>query len=119
MNTAPTGHPLVSLPAADPCGTFMAMSRFVVANGMEETVRQAFIDRPRLVEEARGFIRMSVLRPVGHPAEFWLLTYWTDEESYRAWHTGHSYHDSHRGIPKGLKLLPKSAEVRFFEQVTD
>ena len=30
---------------------FMAMSRFVIANGLEEDVRQAFAHRPHLVEE--------------------------------------------------------------------
>jgi heme-degrading monooxygenase HmoA len=106
-------------PSAASTGSFMAMSRFVVANGMEDIVRQAFIDRPQLVEQAQGFVRMSVLRPADSPAEFWLLTYWTNEQSYRTWHTSHAYHDSHDGIPKGLKLVPKSTQIRFFEQVTD
>lgn len=96
---------------------FVAMSRFVVANGMEDAVRQAFVDRPRLVDGAPGFVRMSVLRPSGRPQEFWLMTYWTDEPSYRAWHASHAYHDSHRGIPKGLKLVPGATEITFLEQV--
>ncbi len=98
---------------------FIAMSRFVVANGMEEAVRQAFVDRPHLVDGAPGFVRMSVLRPAEQPAEFWLLTYWKDEASYLAWHKGHAYHASHRGMPKGLKLVPGSAAVRFLDHVSD
>ncbi len=98
---------------------FIAMSRFVVANGMEEAVRQAFVDRPHLVDGAAGFVRMSVLRPAEQPAEFWLLTWWTDEASYRAWHQGHAYRDSHAGMPKGLKLVRGSAAVRFLDHVTD
>ena len=35
---------------------FMAMSRFVIANGLEEDVRQAFAHRPHLVEEVPGFV---------------------------------------------------------------
>lgn len=103
---------------ADP-PLFIAMSRFVVANGMEESVRQAFADRPRLVDGARGFVRMSVLRPAGRPEEFWLMTWWKDEPSYRAWHASHEYHESHRGIPKGLKLLRGSVEISFLSEVTD
>jgi hypothetical protein len=30
-------------------------------------------------------------------------------------HRSHDYHQSHSGIPKGLKLAPKSTEIRFFE----
>lgn len=98
-------------------GRFIALSRFTVANGMEEVVKRAFLDRPHLVDGAPGFVRMEVISPVEEPAEIWLLTWWTDEASYREWHRSHHYRDSHRGIPKGLKLEPKSVEVRCFEHV--
>jgi heme-degrading monooxygenase HmoA len=54
------------------------------------------------------------MSPVENEAEIWLITRWSDEASYRTWHKSHSYHDSHSGIPKGLKLVPRSATVRFF-----
>jgi len=97
---------------------FVALSKFVVANEMEEAVAQAFVNRPRLVEQTPGFVRLDVIRPVDHPKEFWLVTYWNDEASYRTWHRGHLYKDSHDGIPKGLKLVQKMQEVRFFTHVT-
>lgn len=95
---------------------FVAMSRFAVANGMSDEVRQAFRDRPHLVDGAPGFLRMEVLTPRDDPDEFWLLTWWTDEESFQAWHGSH-LKESHRGIPKGLRLLPDRTRVRYFEQV--
>jgi len=98
---------------------FVAMSRFVVANGMEESVRQAFAARPHLVDQAPGFIRMSVLRPAECPAEFWLLTYWESEPAYLTWHKSHSYHESHAGIPPGLKLVPENTQIRFLEQIAE
>lgn len=58
---------------------------------------------------------MEVMSPLGNPAEIWLLTRWNDEPSYRNWHRGHEYHESHKGIPKGLKLVPGSAAVQLFE----
>ena len=51
------------------------------------------------------------------PEEIWLLTFWTDEASFHAWHHSHLYHDSHKGIPKGLKLVPGQAQVSHFEHV--
>jgi heme-degrading monooxygenase HmoA len=96
---------------------FVALSRFTIANGMTAEVRQAFADRPHLVDEAPGFVRMDVISPVDLPEEIWLLTYWTDEASFRVWHRGHLYHESHKGIPKGLKLVPKSASIQYFEHV--
>lgn len=97
---------------------FVALSRFVIANDMREEVREAFLNRPHLVEDAPGFVSMDVVSPVDNPDEIWLITYWTDEDSYRTWHRGHVYKASHKGIPKGLKLVPKSAYVRFFEYIS-
>ena len=54
---------------------FVAHSRFVVANGMEDEVRKAFRERPHLVDSVSGFIRMEVLSPADRPQEFWLMTY--------------------------------------------
>ncbi len=97
---------------------FVALSKFTVANGMTQEVKEAFQNRPHLVDDSPGFVRMDVISPLANPDEIWLLTFWTDEASYRAWHRSHEYHESHKGIPKGLKLVPRSAELRFFEHVS-
>lgn len=94
---------------------FVALSRFTIANSMSAEVREAFRRRPHLVDGAPGFLRMTVMSPVDAPEEIWLVTHWTDEASYRSWHRSHEYHESHRGIPKGLKLVPKSASITLFD----
>jgi heme-degrading monooxygenase HmoA len=96
---------------------FVALSRFVVANAMSGAVREAFANRPHLVESAPGFVRLDVICPEDAPDEFWLITYWTDHASYEAWHHSALHHASHAGIPKGLKLVRGSAHVRFFTHV--
>ncbi len=93
---------------------FVAMSKFVVSNGMEADVREAFMNRPHLVDNANGFIRMEVMTPVEKPEEFVLVTYWQDEASWKLWYKGHTYKTAHKGIPKGLKLVPKSTEISFY-----
>jgi len=97
---------------------FVAMSRFTVANGMTAQVKAAFVNRPRKVEQAPGFIRMDVISPNDDPDEIWLITYWSDEISYRHWHRSHTYSESHKMIPRGLKLHPGRTQIRFFEHVT-
>jgi heme oxygenase (mycobilin-producing) len=97
---------------------FIALSQFTVRNEMEDAVCEAFLNRPHLVENAPGFIRMEVMRPQQSPAEFWLVTWWLDELSYKAWHHSHEYHDSHQQMPQGLKLVPRSAKVTFLELVS-
>jgi heme-degrading monooxygenase HmoA len=96
---------------------FVALSKFVVANHLTPEVKQAFLARPHLVDSAAGYLRMDVLSPVDRPEEIWLITYWTDEESFKKWHHSHMYHESHKGIPKGLKLVPAETEIRYFEHV--
>ena len=96
---------------------FVAMSRFTIANDMTAAVKRAFVERPHLVDDAPGFVRMDVISPLDTPNEIWLITYWSDEASYRTWHRGHTYHESHAGIPKGLKLVPGSTTIRCFEHV--
>lgn len=96
---------------------FVAMSSFTVANGMTEAVTDAFLHRPRQVEHAPGFVRMEVMSPLDCPDELWLLTFWHDEHSFQTWHHSPAHHDSHRGIPKGLKLMPRRTQLRFFRHV--
>lgn len=96
---------------------FVALSKFVIANGMTTEVKAAFRTRPHLVDVAPGYLRMDVISPVERPEEIWLITFWTDEASFRAWHRSHLYHDAHKGIPKGLKLVPGQTQVRHFEHV--
>jgi len=93
---------------------FVALSRFTIRNAMAAEVRLAFRDRPHLVDKAHWFIGMQVMSPLENSEEIWLVTHWVDENSYRTWHKSHSYHESHAGIPKGLKLVPHSAEIRYF-----
>lgn len=97
---------------------FTAISKFEVRNEMEEEVRQAFLDRPGFVESAEGFVGLHVLRPLENPAEFWLITHWESQEAFDHWHLHHKS-ESHQGIPKGLKLVKRSFELRYFEHVTE
>lgn len=92
------------------------LSRFVVANGKEDEVREAFINRPHLVENAPGFLRLEVLSPADDPREFWLLTYWQTEQHFRDWHK-HHLHDSHHMIPKGLRLDPGGTRVQILNHI--
>lgn len=94
---------------------FVALSRFTIANDMAAEVREAFQARAHLVDRESGFISMEVMSPIDDPKEVWLVTRWTDEASYRAWHRSHTYHESHARIPRGLKLVPKSTQIKFFE----
>jgi heme-degrading monooxygenase HmoA len=95
----------------------LVLSRFKVANGMAPEVKQAFLSRPHQVESAPGFVRLDVISPCDEPNEIWLLTYWSDLASFQEWHKSPEHHQSHKGIPKGLKLDPSYTQVRVFEYI--
>lgn len=96
---------------------FIAISQFTIANDKTEEVKQAFKNRPHVVDHAPGFLRMEVISPRELPSEIWLVTYWENEESFSTWHHSHLYRESHKGIPKGLKLVPTCVRLRFFDSV--
>jgi heme-degrading monooxygenase HmoA len=95
----------------------VVLSRFRVANGMQQDVRHAFLSRPGLVDDAHGFLGLEVFTDSCDPAVFYLFTRWTDAESYRTWHRSEQHHESHRGIPKGLKLEASFTQVLVLEPI--
>ncbi len=80
------------------------ISRFRVRNGLEQDVRTAFLNRPRLVENTSGFCGLDVLTDAKDPSIFLLLTRWQDEDSFQVWHRSDAHHQSHEFMPRGLKL---------------
>jgi heme oxygenase (mycobilin-producing) len=96
---------------------FVSLSKFVVANDKMAEVKEAFRNRPHLVDEQPGFVQMEVFSPLDRPEEIWLVTYWTDAESFSLWHHSHLYQQSHKGIPKGLKLVAGETAIRHFEHI--
>ena len=107
----------LGLESVDGNAMFVALSKFEIANEMDGAIKEAFQTRPHKVDDAPGFIRLDVLSPEEHPKEIWLLTYWNDRRSFEEWHKSHLYRESHSGIPKGLKLVPGSAKLQFFDYV--
>ncbi|MDB4908192.1 MAG: antibiotic biosynthesis monooxygenase [Gemmatimonadetes bacterium] len=82
----------------------MVESRFRVANGMADDVRNAFLHRPGLVDDVTGFLGMEVYVASDDHCVFHLVTRWTDAAAYTAWHRSDAHHNSHAFIPRGLKL---------------
>ena len=80
-------------------------------------MKNAFKNRPGLVENAKGFVRLDVLSPFNNPAEIHLITYWETEEDFEYWHR-HHLKESHQNIPKGLKLVSGSWKLTKYEHIS-
>jgi len=97
----------------------VVLSRFRVANGLGPEVRAAFRSRPRLVDEAPGFLGLETFVDEQDDDTFYLLTRWTDFASFQRWHGSASHRESHRFIPKGLKLDPSFTRVWQWRKLSD
>ncbi len=95
----------------------LAISRFKVANGMEAEVREAFLNRPGFVDAATGFLGMETYTAKTDASIFYLVTRWSDQDSFHTWHHSKQHHESHRFIPKGLKLDGSYTEVTELERI--
>lgn len=95
----------------------VAMSRFRVMDGRETDVRQAFLNRPGLVDHQAGFLGLEVFQDRADGAVFYLITRWSDFGSFQSWHSGPEHHRSHERMPKGLKLDSPYTELRILERV--
>jgi heme-degrading monooxygenase HmoA len=96
---------------------FVHVSKFTVANAMTEEVKEAFRNRSHLVDRASGFVRMDVISPQDALDEIWVITYWADEGSFNDWRHSDAFRQSHKRIPKGLKLKPGGSLLQAFEHV--
>ena len=99
---------------------FVVLSKFTVDNkdDMTGAVKRAYRERPHLVENAAGFVRLDVLSPIEHLDQIWLITYWTDQASFQQWFRTHPYKEAHQNIPAGLKLVSEQTEMLFFEHIS-
>jgi PAS domain S-box-containing protein len=95
----------------------LAMSRFKVANGMEGAVAEAFANRPGLVDGWPGFLGLETFTDITDRSVFHLVTRWTDQAAFHAWHHSAAHRASHRGMPKGLRLDPSYTELVELERL--
>jgi signal transduction histidine kinase/heme-degrading monooxygenase HmoA len=117
MTTPPTFAARCRCSARE-AGVILAVSRFRVANGKEQAVVDAFLNRPRLVDAWPGFLGMETFTDVHDATVFYLVTRWTDAESFREWHASPAHRESHQWMPRGLRLDPGYTKVVELDRLT-
>ena len=95
----------------------LAVSRFRIANGTGDAVAEAFLARPRLVDEWPGFLGLETFRDVTDASLFYLVTRWTDVAAFRAWHQSPAHRASHAWMPRGLRLDPAYTKLVELERL--
>lgn len=61
------------------------INRLAVPKGQASELEKRFAARKHSVDGAPGFEGFELLRPVAGEDRYFVLTRWTDEESFRAW----------------------------------
>jgi len=65
---------------------FLALGRITTGNPeFAGVVKEAFKNRPHLVDQASGFIRMDRVRLFENPNEIVLMTYWENQQGFKLW----------------------------------
>jgi heme-degrading monooxygenase HmoA len=70
-------------------------NRIYVSPGHEAEFEERFRGRARLVDQAPGFVRHEVLRPLKEGSPYVVMTHWADEASFRAWTEGPAFREAH------------------------
>ncbi len=86
---------------------------------MEGEVKEAFFNRPHLVDSVPAFLGMETFTDADDPTIFYLVTRWTDIDSFRTWHGSADHRLSHKFIPKGLKLDPAFTKVTILDRLAE
>ena len=79
-------------------------------------LERRFGDRAHAVQGAPGFLGFQLLRPVSGEERYFVVTQWTDEESFAAWRDGdaRAAHAGEHGKP-----VSRGASLLEFEVVLD
>lgn len=95
---------------------FVVANRIAVPKGQEAVFEARFQGRARLVDQAPGFVRNEVLRPLQEGLPYVVLTHWRDRASFEAWVASPAFREAHRGAG-GTSAGLRDAALEFYEVV--
>jgi heme-degrading monooxygenase HmoA len=89
------------------------INAITVPDGKGPDLEARFVGRNHDVEQQPGFESFQLLRPTNGGDRYFVISTWTDEDSYQAWRTGQA--GAHHG---GSNPVATGAELLEFETVT-
>ena len=73
----------------------VVQNRLFVAKGHEQEFEARFLGRSHLVDQAPGFIRTEVLKPLTEGAPYVVMTHWDNRASFEAWVGSPAFREAH------------------------
>lgn len=98
--------------------SIVKINAITVPEGSGEELEKRFAQRQHAVDHAPGFEGFHLLRPVSGESRYFVVTYWSDEESYAAWRDGdaRTAHQAPEGAEK-RRPVASGAELLEFDVV--
>lgn len=91
-----------------------------VPEGAGPELEKRFAARKNAVDSSPGFEGFQLLRPVAGEDRYFVITQWTDEESYNAWRDAERAEGTHGGAHGSEKKpVASGASLLEFEIVVD
>ena len=83
------------------------INAITVPEGKGADLEARFVGRNHDVEQQPGFESFQLLRPTAGETRYFVVSAWTDEDSYQAWRTGQAgvRHGGSNPIATGAELL--------------
>lgn len=92
----------------------VVMNAVRVSGEQAKEFEQAFLSRPRLLDQVDGFIRFELLRPQGRD-EYLVVTHWRDHDSFQGWLKSDAFRQAHKGLRDSE--IAHASEVRTYEVI--
>ena len=99
--------------------SYVVINALIVPPGRGEVLEQRFAGRAGAVENAPGFERFELLRPVEGTDTYFVYTRWASKADYEAWLASQAFARGHGGGPGAGPAAPAAtaSQIWAFEAV--
>lgn len=99
-------------------GSYVAINVLTVPAGQRGVLEERFAGRAGMVEQAEGFERFELLRPIDGTDRYLVYTRWRSKADYERWRDGMGA-QAHRQGDEQRRPAATAAELWTFEVIQD
>lgn len=96
---------------------FISHSEIHIAGESAAALERAFAERSHAVDRHAGFLGLELLREVGQPGRYLLVTRWSSREDFRRYMKSDDFRAAHARQHPGVVEPEGGAPLRQFEAV--
>ncbi len=89
---------------------FVAINYIACKPGYKDRFECLFCSRARMIDNMPGFLGMKVLRCTEDNEPYLVVSFWTDEDSFKAWVGSPQFHEGHKRAFEDLRAFKERGE---------